>query len=155
MGCVAVFIGLCSALLISRSISNPLRQAVSFAQRIAGGDLSQDLAVQRADEVGQLMAAMQTMTVSLRSLVGRIGGGVTQIAAAAEQLSAITAQTSAGVQTQKQETEQTATAMHEMAATVQEVAQNAEQASLAARDADAEAQQGNSVVQQAMGQIGK
>ncbi|OEC36510.1 methyl-accepting chemotaxis protein [Pseudomonas cuatrocienegasensis] len=155
MGGAAVLIGICSALLISRSIVSPLRLAVSFAQRIAGGDLSQDLAVQRADEVGQLMAAMQAMTVSLRSLVGRIGGSVTQIAAAAEQLSAITAQTSAGVQTQKQETEQTATAMHEMAATVQEVAQNAEQASLAARDADSEAQQGNSVVQQAVGQIGQ
>ncbi|WP_417703256.1 methyl-accepting chemotaxis protein [Pseudomonas sp.] len=93
------------------------------------------------------------MTVSLRNLVSRIGGGVGQIAAAAEQLSAITAQTSAGVQTQKLETEQTATAMHQMAATVQEVAQNAEQASLAARDADLEAQQGNRVVQQAVDQI--
>jgi len=100
------------------------------------------------------MAAMQVMSVSLRTLVGRIGGGVSQIAAAAEQLSAITAQTSAGVQNQKMETEQTATAMHEMAATVQEVAQNAEQASLAARAADQEAQQGNQVVQQAVSQIG-
>ena len=154
MGAAAVVLGLLAALLISRSIVAPLRQAVTFAQRIAEGDLSQDLPLQRKDELGQLMAAMQSMTGSLRNLVGRIGGGVSQIAAAAEQLSAITAQTSAGVHTQKLETEQTATAMHEMAATVQEVAQNAEQASQAARDADREAQQGNQVVQQAVGQIG-
>ncbi|WP_423814540.1 methyl-accepting chemotaxis protein [Pseudomonas indica] len=95
------------------------------------------------------------MTVSLRTLVGRIGGSVGQIASAAEQLSAITAQTSQGVQTQKLETEQTATAMHEMAATVQEVARNAEQASLAARDADREAQQGDQVVREAVGQVGR
>jgi methyl-accepting chemotaxis protein len=153
MGAAAVVLGLCAALLITRLIVVPLRQSVGFAQRIAAGDLSQDIPQQRRDEVGQLFAAMQDMTLSLRNLVGRIGGGVGQIAAAAEQLSAITAQTSAGVQTQKLETEQTATAMHQMAATVQEVAQNAEQASLAARDADREAQQGNRVVQQAVDQI--
>ena len=153
MGAAAVVLGLCAALLITRLIVVPLRQSVTFAQRIAAGDLSQDITQARRDEVGQLLEAMQAMTVSLRNLVSRIGGGVGQIAAAAEQLSAITAQTSAGVQTQKLETEQTATAMHQMAATVQEVAQNAEQASLAARDADLEAQQGNRVVQQAVDQI--
>ncbi|MFI8735776.1 methyl-accepting chemotaxis protein [Ectopseudomonas toyotomiensis] len=153
MGAAAVVLGLCAALLITRLIVAPLRQTVTFAQRIAAGDLSQNIPQDRRDEVGQLLAAMQDMTLSLRTLVGRIGGGVGQIAAAAEQLSAITAQTSAGVQTQKLETEQTATAMHQMAATVQEVAQNAEQASLAARDADLEAQQGNRVVQQAVDQI--
>ncbi|WP_375708251.1 methyl-accepting chemotaxis protein [Pseudomonas sp. SCT] len=97
---------------------------------------------------------MHGMTQSLRNLIGRIGGGVSQIAAAADQLSAVTAQTSAGVQTQRVETEQVATAMHEMAATVQEVARNAEQASIAARQADQQARQGDRVVQDAVGQIG-
>ncbi|WP_407692355.1 methyl-accepting chemotaxis protein [Pseudomonas xionganensis] len=95
------------------------------------------------------------MSHSLRELIGRIGGGVSQIAAAAEQLSAITAQTSDGVQTQRLETEQTATAMQQMSATVQEVAQNAEQASQAAQGADQQAQQGNQVVQQAVAQVNR
>ena len=154
MGAAAVILGLLAAWLITRSIVTPLRQSVAIAQRIAQGDLSQDLPLDRRDELGQLQAAMQGMTSSLRTLVGRIGSGVSQIAAAAEQLSTITAQTSAGVHNQRQETEQTATAMHQMAATVQEVAQNAEQASMAAREADREAQQGNRVVQQAVSQIG-
>ncbi|NQD95790.1 HAMP domain-containing protein, partial [Pseudomonas sp. CrR25] len=94
MGAAAVVLGVLAALLISRSIVAPLRQTVAFAQRIAEGDLSQDLPLERRDELGQLLAAMQSMTGSLRNLVGRIGGGVSQIAAAAEQLSAITAQTS-------------------------------------------------------------
>ncbi|GLZ86993.1 methyl-accepting chemotaxis protein [Metapseudomonas resinovorans] len=155
MGFAAVVFGLLATLLISRSIVGPLRQSVVVAQRIAGGDLSQDIPLQRRDELGQLMASMQDMTGNLRTLVGRIGGGVGQIAAAAEQLSAVTAQTSAGVQNQKLETDQAAAAMHQMAATVQEVAQNAEEASLAAREADHEAQQGNQVVQQAVSQIGE
>ena len=153
MGLAAVILGLLAAVFISRLIVAPLQQTVLFAQRIASGDLTHDLPQDRRDEPGQLMVAMQVMSVSLRTLVGRIGGGVGQIAAAAEQLSAITAQTSAGVQNQKIETDQTATAMHEMAATVMEVAQNAEQASQAARAADDEAQQGNQVVQQAVAQV--
>ncbi len=155
MGFAAVVFGLLATLLISRSIVGPLRQSVVVAQRIAGGDLSQDIPLRRRDELGQLMASMQDMTGNLRTLVGRIGGGVGQIAAAAEQLSAVTARTSAGVQNQKLETDQAAAAMHQMAATVQEVAQNAEEASLAAREADHEAQQGNQVVQQAVSQIGE
>ncbi|MDH4561120.1 methyl-accepting chemotaxis protein [Pseudomonas sp. BN411] len=155
MGVAAVVFGLLATLLISRSIVGPLRQSVVVARRIAEGDLSQDIPLQRRDELGQLMASMQDMTGNLRTLVGRIGGGVGQIAAAAEQLSAVTAQTSAGVQNQKLETDQAAAAMHQMAATVQEVAQNAEEASLAAREADHEAQQGNQVVQQAVSHIGE
>ena len=154
MGFVAVLIGLSASLLITRQIVLPLRQAVVLAQRITGGDLSQDITSERRDEVGQLMTAMQGMTLNLRNLIRRIGVSVTQISGSAEQLSSITAQTSSGVQTQKLEVEQTATAMHQMASTVQEVARNAEQASQAAQQADSQAQQGNWVVQQAIGQIG-
>jgi methyl-accepting chemotaxis protein len=151
---LAVVLGLAAATAISRMIVVPLRNTVQLAQRVADGDLTQAPAVTRRDELGQLQQAMYDMTMSLRTLIGRIGGSVGQIATAAEQLSSVTAQTSAGVQKQRVETEQVATAMHEMAATVQEVAQNAEQASLAARDADKQARQGDLVVQDAIGQVG-
>jgi methyl-accepting chemotaxis protein len=150
---LAVLIGLAAATAISRMIVVPLRYTVQLAQRVAEGDLTQSQKVTRRDELGQLQKAMSDMTESLRTLIGRIGGGVGQIATAAEQLSAVTAQTSAGVQKQRVETEQVATAMHEMAATVQEVAQNAEQASHAARQADEQARQGDVVVKEAIGQI--
>ena len=154
IGALAIFVGMLAATVISRMIVGPLRSTVQQAQRVASGDLTYSAASARRDEVGQLQNAMHDMTESLRNLIGRIGGGVSQIAAAADQLSAVTAQTSAGVQTQRVETEQVATAMHEMAATVQEVARNAEQASIAARQADQQARQGDLVVQDAVGQIG-
>ncbi|WP_425502122.1 methyl-accepting chemotaxis protein [Pseudomonas piscis] len=93
------------------------------------------------------------MDVTLRELIGGIRDGVTQIASAAEQLSAVTEQTSAGVNSQKVETDQVATAMHEMTATVQEVARNAESASQAAAAADGEGREGDKVVAQAIEQI--
>ena len=93
------------------------------------------------------------MSSTLRELIGGIRDGVSQISAAAEELSAVTQQTSAGVNSQKEETDQVATAMHEMSATVQEVARNAEQAALAATEADSEAREGDRVVLEVVNQI--
>ncbi len=150
---VAILLGILAAWVITRQITVPLQQTLSAAERVAAGDLSQQLQVDRRDELGQLQASMQHMTQGLRQLIGGIGDGVTQIASAAEELSAVTGQTSAGVNSQKVETDQVATAMNEMAATVQEVARNAEQASEAAVMADQQAREGDHVVAEAIAQI--
>nr|WP_053140476.1 methyl-accepting chemotaxis protein [Pseudomonas sp. MIACH] len=150
---LALIFGLVAAWAITRQIILPLNQTLKVAERVASGDLSQDLISLRQDELGQLQRAMQSMTVGLRELIGGISDGVTQIASAAEQLSAVTEQTSAGVNSQKVETDQVATAMNEMAATVQEVARNAEEASEAALAADQQAREGDKVVGEAIAQI--
>ncbi|TWC24233.1 methyl-accepting chemotaxis protein [Pseudomonas sp. SJZ085] len=150
---LALLFGVIAALLITRQIVVPLGQTLQVAERVAAGDLSHNLTSERRDEMGQLQRAMQSMTVSLRQLIGGISEGVTQIASAAEQLSAVTEQTSAGVNSQKVETDQVATAMHEMTATVQEVARNAEEASEAAVAADQQAREGERVVGEAIAQI--
>ncbi|MDF3933866.1 methyl-accepting chemotaxis protein, partial [Pseudomonas citronellolis] len=150
---LALVLGGLAALVITRQITGPLHATMAVVDRIAAGDLSQDIQVQRRDELGRLQQSMQRMSRSLRELIGGIRDGVTQIASAAEELSAVTEQTSAGANSQKVETDQVATAMHEMSATVQEVARNAEQASQAASAADREAHDGDRVVNQAVEQI--
>src|SRR3546814_9171495 len=89
--------GVIAALVITRQIVGPLEQTLKVAERVAAGDLTHNLSSERRDELGQLQRVMQSMTVGLRQLIGGISEGVTQIASAAEQLSAVTAQTSAGV----------------------------------------------------------
>ncbi|UZE24195.1 methyl-accepting chemotaxis protein [Pseudomonas sp. B21-056] len=150
---LALAFGLLAAWLITRQIVVPLQQTLVAVERVASGDLSNNLEVSRRDEMGQLQGSLQRMVVSLRELIGGIRDGVTQIASAAEQLSAVTEQTSAGVNNQKIETDQVATAMHEMTATVQEVARNAEEASEAAVAADQQAREGERVVGEAISQI--
>ncbi|KPY59142.1 Methyl-accepting chemotaxis protein [Pseudomonas amygdali pv. sesami] len=150
---LALLVGLLAAWVMTRQITVPLQQTLLVAARIAKGDLSRDMSVTRRDEMGQLQGSMQTMTVSLRELVGGISEGVSQIASAAEQLSAVTKQTCIGVTSQKDETDQVATAMNEMAATVQEVARNAQEASQAAAQADQQARSGDEVVGRAISQI--
>ena len=150
---LALLLGLLAAWLITRQIIRPLRATLLDVERIASGDLTPSAAVVRQDELGVLQQGVQRMASTLRELIGGIRDGVSQISSAAEELSAVTAQTSAGANNQKSETDQVATAMHEMSATVQEVARNAEQASHAATDADSEARKGDKVVAQAIAQI--
>jgi len=150
---LAVLLGLLAAWLITRQIILPLREALRGAERVANGDLTLHEPSLRRDELGQLQASMQRMTQGLRELIGGIGDGVTQIASAAEELSAVTEQTSAGVTNQKVETDQVATAMNQMTATVHDVARNAEQASEAAVMADQQAREGDRVVSEAVAQI--
>ena len=150
---LALALGILAAWVITAQIVHPLLETLKAAERIAAGDLSHDIKTERRDELGQLQRSMQGMTVSLRELIGGISKGVTQIASAAEELSAVTEQTSAGVNSQRVETDQVATAMNEMTATVQEVSRNAEEASNAAAAADKEARAGEKVIGEAIDQI--
>ncbi|MDP3814585.1 methyl-accepting chemotaxis protein [Pseudomonas sp.] len=152
---LAFCFGVLAAWLITRMIVRPLGDTLTIAERIAQGDLSGALQVERRDELGQLQQSMQRMTGSLRELIGSLSSGITRIASSAEELSAVTGQTSVGVSNQKIETDQLATAMHEMAATVQEVARNAAAASAAALEADQQARQGDLIVAEAVGQIAR
>lgn len=150
---LALLLGLLAAWVMTQQIIAPLRETLAAAERIANGDLSKDLHAKRTDEMGQLQNSMQAMTLSLRQLISGIGEGVAQITDAAQQLSAVTEQTSTGVNSQKEETDQVATAINQMTATVHEVARSAQDASQAAVHADQQAREGDLVVGQAIGQI--
>jgi methyl-accepting chemotaxis protein len=93
------------------------------------------------------------MAANLRNMIGKISGATTQLAAAAEETSSITEETSRGVQAQQAEIDSIASAMNEMTATVQEVARNAADASSAADKADREAKSGALVATEAIGGI--
>lgn len=150
---LALLLGLLATLVITLLIVRPLKQVIGQAQRIASGDLSARIEVQRTDEVGQLLAAMQGMSNNLREMVGRLQGGVMQISASAQSLSSVTEQTRLGVNGQKVETDQVATAMSQMTATVHEVARNAEAAASSTEQADRRVNNGVEVVRQTLGRI--
>jgi methyl-accepting chemotaxis protein WspA len=61
-----------TALLVARSISNPIRTASRVARQVASGDLRADVGLTSNDETGALLVAIQTMTNDLRGLIGRI-----------------------------------------------------------------------------------
>ena len=54
---------------VTRSIVRPLRRCVDAIDRIAEGDLTASAQIEQGDEVGQLAAALDTTTASLRRIV--------------------------------------------------------------------------------------
>ena len=60
------------ALLLSRSITKPLKKLTVATRRLAEGDLSQTLPVRGNDELAVLGSAFNSMTAQLRELVGRL-----------------------------------------------------------------------------------
>ncbi|MDR0276651.1 MAG: methyl-accepting chemotaxis protein [Paucimonas sp.] len=149
----ALLVGVVAAVLITRAIVLPLRRVIVRAQEIAAGDLRGEIAVDRRDEVGQLLLAMQQMGSGLSGIVSGLQAGIDKLASNAHSLSAVTEQTNREVSSQKDETDQVATAMQQMTATVHSVARDAEEAAQAAQSADGKVESGQQVVRQSMQRI--
>ncbi|HLT03825.1 MAG TPA: methyl-accepting chemotaxis protein [Pseudomonas sp.] len=150
---LAILLGLAIARLITRQIVAPLDAALDATDRIATGDLATVPHSGRQDEFGALERRVAIMRTALRDLIGNIGASATQIASSAEELSAVTTQTSEGARRQLAEMAQASQGMQEMTATVNDVAGNAEQASLATDNADREAKAANRLARQTLEQI--
>ncbi|NWN47743.1 methyl-accepting chemotaxis protein [Pseudomonas sp. MAFF 301514] len=147
---LAFVIALTIGVLITRLITRPIAQAVASAQRIAQGDLTQAIITERTDEAGQLLMALSDMQGGLKSTLVEIANASDQLASAAEELSAVTDESSRGLTRQNDEIQQAATAVNQMTAAVDEVASNAVSTSEASRQATTEAEEGRQQVEQAV-----
>ncbi|MBN2990806.1 methyl-accepting chemotaxis protein [Pseudomonas cedrina subsp. fulgida] len=147
---LAFIIAITVGVLITRLITRPIFQAVQSAQRIAQGDLTQAIVTDRTDEAGQLLMALSDMQGGLKSTLVEIANASDQLASAAEELSAVTDESSRGLTRQNDEIQQAATAVNQMTAAVDEVASNAVSTSEASRQATTEAEDGRQQVEQAV-----
>lgn len=134
------------AMLLTRSIVQPLAEAVGVAEVIAGGDLTRHFQVVGSDEPARLLSALQAMQRSLRETIQGISDSSNQLASAAEELNVVTEDSTRGLHQQNHEIEQAATAVNEMTAAVDEVARNAVATSEASRESDETAQHGRQQV---------
>ena len=141
---IAVMFGL--AHYIGKINGDRAHDCVIAIQAMSKGNLNYKLRIDGKDEFAWMCWEYSQCRKNFSKLVQEILGSSGQLAAAAEELSAITEQSTNGVMRQQGETEQVATAMNEMSATVSEVARNAANAASAAQDADAQAKNGSQVV---------
>ncbi|QIJ01379.1 methyl-accepting chemotaxis protein [Stutzerimonas balearica] len=130
----------------TRSIVQPLSQAVEVAESVAAGDLRRPIEIDGKDEPARLLAALKSMQGSLRETVQRIADSSNQLASAAEELNVVTEDSTRGLHQQNHEIEQAATAVNEMTTAVDEVASNAVATSEASRESDATTQRGRQQV---------
>ncbi|WP_419183039.1 methyl-accepting chemotaxis protein [Pseudomonas guariconensis] len=141
------------ATLLTRSIVLPLADAVAVAERVATGDLTQDIQVIGHDEPALLLRALSRMQQSLRDTIRKIAASSDQLASASEELHTVTEDTSRGLHQQSAEIDQAATAVNQMTAAVEEVANNAVSTADASKGADQTTRDGRDQVNQALASI--
>jgi methyl-accepting chemotaxis protein len=154
VGVVAMLLGAALAWWLSRSITGPLRRAVTLANAVAEGDLSTRIEAVSGDETGELMAALQTMNANLNTLVTRVRSGADTIATAATEVATGNHDLSARTEAQAGALEESASSMEELTSTVRQNADNAQQGNQMAVSATEVAVRGGNVVAQVVATMG-
>ena len=143
---IAVLIALMAGLWLVRSIRAPLQQAVQAADRVANGDLSGVIHVERQDETGQLLNALERMQGSLVQTVRTVRQNAEGVASASSQIASGNADLSSRTEEQASALEETAASMEQLGSTVRQNADNARAANQMAVNASQVAAQGGAVV---------
>jgi len=133
--------------IITLSIARPLDSLVKATNEIAGGDLSAEIKDIKLDnEVGVLAVDFNKMVKSLRTLIGDVKDGISQLAASSEEMAVSSVQIVTGSLEQNSKSTQVAAASHELSATIVDVARNASDAANSAREANGTALLGKEIV---------
>jgi methyl-accepting chemotaxis protein len=149
----ALVAGAMLALILTRSVTKPIRRAQIMAEAIAAGDLSgkDQSETHSADEIGQLVASMQRMSESLRSIVTSVRASSDSIATGSSQIAMGNADLSQRTEEQASNLQQTAASMEQLTSTVVNNAATARTATELAGSASNVAAMGGSAVGRVVG----
>ncbi|QDE30236.1 methyl-accepting chemotaxis protein [Shewanella polaris] len=132
------------SIIVSIAVVKPLTKSLGEVNKalnvLASGDLTHKLDDTGHDEFAELAKNCNRLVDSLRSLIIGIVDRSNQLAAAAEETSAITSQTTIGIQEQKSQVDQVAAATTELSSSAQQVSMSADQALNEIKQADEETQ---------------
>ncbi|KGK42668.1 hypothetical protein LH51_05635 [Nitrincola sp. A-D6] len=143
VGILVVIISSLLAWRVSLSIQRPIRKLVDVVSEIGtNSNLTLRAPIEGKDELSQLGTQFNGMMDHFQQLIRNLGNATDQLAAAAEEMSAISSQVSGGARDQEQQTTMIATAINEMTAAITEVATNAQNASSSAEQANEQANAG-------------
>lgn len=153
---IALIMGLL-VVVIARSISRPLQEAVDAMATIASGesDLTRRLDTHGRDEITQLGTHFNSFTAQLQQVVGQLHDAARALGHSAVEMGDNANQAELRSEQQSQQMELVATAINEVTYAVQDVAKNAEQASTEMQDAQHRAEQGQHSIQGSLQRIGE
>ena len=100
VGVLAILIGAVMSVLITRSIVTPLSYVVSILDKFARGDLSQTIESELKGEIGQLLASVKRMRLSLIDVIEKIDQNVGVVVDATESMCKNVKNVQQGSQTQ-------------------------------------------------------
>ena len=157
LGATLLFVlvaGLFAAARLTQSITQPLHRAVAVARAVAAGDLSQRLDTSRPDEFGDLMRALDQMTVALTRVVRDVRDGAGQIATASSEIAQGNQDLSSRTEQQASSLQQTASSVDQLTTNVRQSADSAQQATQLAEGASQVARKGGDAVGRVIATMG-
>ena len=163
----ATIIGIVIGFLAARSISRPVNALAVVARKVAAGDLTENIKIERQDEIGQLASAFNTMVSQLKELIRQVTVNAEQVAASSEELTANAEQSAqasnqiataitdvaAGATAQMEAANDTSAVVEQMSAGIQQIAANANEVSDQSAQAADKAKNGDKEVEKAVSQM--
>ncbi|HYP85635.1 methyl-accepting chemotaxis protein [Variovorax sp.] len=151
---LALAVGAVLSWLLTRSIVQPIDEALLIAETVAAGDLSQEFSTDRGGDFGRLLRGMGDMEDMLTDMVGRIRASADAIVLASGEIASGNQDLSSRTEEQASSLQQTAASMEQLTSTVKQNADNARQANQLAASASEVAVRGGSVVGQVVDTMG-
>jgi methyl-accepting chemotaxis protein len=145
---LALLVSALAGWLITRSITQPIAEAVQLAEAVASGDLTRRIAARGRDELAALLRALGAMNDSLVRVVSEVRHSSDSIATGSSEIAAGNADLSSRTENQAANLEETAASMEQITATVSQNAETARHASELASGASEAAARGGQVVGQ-------
>ena len=144
---LAIFAAILHAVM-KRTVTRPLVRARDAAVRIAEGDLTVRMDVDRSDEIGLLAEAMNNISGSLSTVVGQVRRGAEQIANASGEISSGNLDLCSRTEQQAANLASTANSMQDLTETVRRNAGDTHEANQLAVNTSMVAQEGGRMVRE-------
>jgi len=124
---VAMIFSTLLGIVITRMVVKPMAKATEFAEKMARGDMTQQIVIEQADEVGMLIKALNAMSASLRTMFRDITSGVELLTTSSSALTAVSEQITESSKESSNRSVSVAAASEEMSSTMTTVAAASEQ----------------------------
>jgi len=115
---LAILIACLATLTIPPAISRSIHDGISFAESMAGGDLTRDMAIRQQDEIGLLAGSLNAMTGRLRQTLSSVQVSSENVVSGSTQLSATSELLAQGATEQAASVEEVASTMDQMSAAI-------------------------------------
>ncbi len=132
--------------LFARSITGPLKKGVSFSAKVAEGDLTAALEINRGDEIGKLADALRRMVERLSEVIANVRAAADNVAAGSGELSNGAQGLSQGATQQASAAEEVSSSIEQMGANIRQNSDNAFQTEKIAMKAAENAREGGKAV---------
>jgi methyl-accepting chemotaxis protein len=149
VGTTIVFALFFTWLIVNTTLMRLTASAAAIV-RMADGDYAQPVAAEGKDELGQMLASIESMRARVASVLQEVQGSSMTVSTASREINEGTADLASRTEQQAANLEETASSMEEVTSTVKQNAENAVVADKLAQTARQQAEQGGTVAVQAV-----